>query len=704
MTVVTNRERERAQAACQVCKLIVSVASEDFEDTAHGVLGKVSEVLCGDCPHVESLPRAVDFPKPLAEYADREILVRKAKNKTNIHFIVARVTDEDENIVHEPELSSGVELVHRPEVPDHVGRGLIPDGQWIDWETVVKWVLQCGLMHKEKCLAPPWHAGFPCAVPDWLIDVENLCLVYRPTAGNSITYVALSYARGECDSFKTTRETVAWLMRPGALLFDIFASRIPETIRNAFKVTKCLGERYLWVDALCIIQDEASSHINTLNSMNLILASATMTIVASTGQGLNFGLRGVHNMTQPRDLEVEVCELGGGEKLVKTPVDDDELTTRSYQNRAWTYPEWLLSRRRIVFRPGSVEWMCQCASWKEHLMPHMRNDAAWRAGVELNETPGHALGRSASVWDFAYLTSMFNAKVLSVPTDAAKAFYPLQLMLQQVHPGGLNFGLSEFWFEVQLAWSSLGADMERRVADRRAYGPLCALPSWSWLGWQGPVTWPVDCDFQVTRQWETRDQRVGFRRPVTRFSSLSSPVDISTLRPIRSDWLQFRDIVEVAEDRQLASEGSGWYMERYDKDLCPYDFNPRGKAPRRVFTNTIRPGKMYKYPVLNYPKFRPVDPSRQDPFLAAYMMKVRFQLTDGMLIWSDRDHGRRIRIKETEGGPTVLSLTLPNMRLVESFLDPSTRPATLELVAFAHGWSTWLGESYNIGTYLLWGF
>jgi hypothetical protein len=697
-----ERERELAQA-CEVCKTIVSVASARFEDTAHGVLGKVSNVLQGECPHVESLPRAVQLPEPLAEYADREIMARKEKDMTTVHFVIAEVKDEDENVLQEAEQSLGVELLHRPDVPDHAGRGLIVDRQWVRWENVLRWVGKCHSSHKQKCQQPRWFAGLPRAVPEWLIDVWNLCLVHQPTAGDASTYAALSYSRGGCESLKTSRRIIAWLMRPGALAVEFFASRIPETFRNAIDVTKCLGQRYLWVDALCIMHDDIDSVSKALGEMNLIIASASITIVALTGQGLDFGLRGVPGMSQPRDLKMEVCGLSNGERLITNPVDDDEVSEHSYQNRAWTYPEWLLSRRRLIFRPGSVEWLCQCASWKEHLIHHEQSDAVWRGCLERCEITGHVLKRSPSIWDYSHLTSLFNARMLPTPSDAAKAFSAIQLMMDTVHPGGMNLGLSEFWFEVQLAWSSLGADMERRVADKPAYSPLCALPSWSWLGWQGPVTWPVDCDFQITGQRQTRDQRVGFRRPVTSFSSLSSLADTSTLRPIHSAWLPFRDRVDVAEDRELASAQSGWYMERYDRDLYPYDFNPRGRTLRRVFLNNFRPEKKYKYPVQRKSHFSVATPSRQDPFLVAEMMKVRFQLTDEMLIWSDRDHGRRIRIKETKGGPTVLSLTLPNMRTVESFLNPSTRPATLELIAFAQGWSTWLGDSYNVGTDILWG-
>ena len=699
MAVSANTQRGRA-GACKVCKTIVSVASARFEDTAAAVLGDVSEVLRSECPHVESLPRGVEFPQPLAEYAGRDIMVRKEKHKTNLRFIIARVTDEDENIVHDREVSPPVELVHRPEVPEHAGRGLIPDREWVHWGNVQQWVRQCDRTHGNRCHEPRWLGGFPRAVPEWLVDVRRLCLVHRPTLGNASAYVALSYARGECDYLRASRRSMEFLTQPGALASDACLHRMPDTIWNAIAVTRGLGERYLWVDSLCIIQDDGNAVYKSLAMMNLIYATATVTIVALTGQGLDYGLRGLQTRSQARDLKIGVCELDNGEKLVTNPVDDDEVTSLSYQNRAWTYGEFLFSRRRLIFSADSVQWLCQCAAWKEHLIPHPPSDAVLKARAEASETPSHAIQPTASVWDLAYLTTTFNTRVLSVTTDAAKAFAAVQHMMDGVQPGGMNFGLSEFWFEIQLAWSSLDADMERRVPDRPAYGPLCALPSWSWLGWHGPVTWPVDLDFQIARPWQAHEQRVGFRRPVARFSALPNFAQAAALRPINSDWLQYRDRVEVAEDREFASGSSGWYMEGYEEEAYPYDFNPRWK-PRRLFSNRIKRQATYKYPVFKKANFTSIVPSRQDPFITAQMMKVRLPLTEKTVIWSDHNHARRIRIRETIGGPTVLSLTLPNTRLVDVFLDPSTRPASLELIAFAQGWSTWLGDTLNVGTYLL---
>jgi hypothetical protein len=69
-------------------------------------------------------------------------------------------------------------------------------------------------------------------------------------------------------------------------------STIPRTILDAMRLVESLGERYLWVDLLCIIQDDEVFKHEEVNDMDSIYANACGTIVAAQGKNSNFGLRG----------------------------------------------------------------------------------------------------------------------------------------------------------------------------------------------------------------------------------------------------------------------------------------------------------------------------------------------------------------------------------------------------------------------------
>jgi hypothetical protein len=95
------------------------------------------------------------------------------------------------------------------------------------------------------------------------------------STSSPITYVALSYVWGDVPMFKTKRSNIEVLLQPGALYNKGNGIVLPDTIRDAIHLVKALGERYLWVDCLSIIQDADSEEIEImLRAMARIYASA----------------------------------------------------------------------------------------------------------------------------------------------------------------------------------------------------------------------------------------------------------------------------------------------------------------------------------------------------------------------------------------------------------------------------------------------
>lgn len=76
----------------------------------------------------------------------------------------------------------------------------------------------------------------------------NLCLA--ETGGQHGHYVALSYCWGGYKDFCLLRENYAERLR------QIKYDQLPPVFAHAVKVTRGLGIRYLWIDALCIIQED----------------------------------------------------------------------------------------------------------------------------------------------------------------------------------------------------------------------------------------------------------------------------------------------------------------------------------------------------------------------------------------------------------------------------------------------------------------
>ncbi|KAI4919967.1 hypothetical protein J4E90_002107 [Alternaria incomplexa] len=126
-----------------------------------------------------------------------------------------------------------------------------------------------------------------------LVDVISGSLTILPTS-SPIKYVALSYVWGNAPMFKTTTNNIETLLQRGALYEPSNNAVLPDTIRDAIHLVKALGEKYLWVDCLSVVQDAGSEKMDiTLRAMARIYASAEFTIVAAGGEDAGHGLRGI---------------------------------------------------------------------------------------------------------------------------------------------------------------------------------------------------------------------------------------------------------------------------------------------------------------------------------------------------------------------------------------------------------------------------
>ncbi len=112
-------------------------------------------------------------------------------------------------------------------------------------------------------------------LPARLIDVglnETQSPRLIDTAGQTGHYVALSH----CWRSRSSSETHLTVHNIGRLQQSIEPSEIPRCVSDAIDLTRSLGERYLWIESLCLIQEDQEA----LSRMPDIYRSAVLTIVA----------------------------------------------------------------------------------------------------------------------------------------------------------------------------------------------------------------------------------------------------------------------------------------------------------------------------------------------------------------------------------------------------------------------------------------
>ncbi|KAM0261962.1 hypothetical protein ACHAQJ_001966 [Trichoderma viride] len=206
--------------------------------------------------------------------------------------------------------------------------------------------------------------GVDPKLPRRVIDVSdhNADLRLLTTMGASGNYAALSYCWGRSATLKLT------LGNLDSLEVCIPFSRLPKTIQDAVVVARGMGIKYLWVDALCIIQDSTEDWIEQAARMNDIYYNAAFTIFAtqasSAAEGFLKQRKAVAECTLPWK-----SEHLAGDILVRMQDeydhrwDDNFLSKPAWARRGWTLQEGLSAGRGLLFTEFQMSWRClKCIS------------------------------------------------------------------------------------------------------------------------------------------------------------------------------------------------------------------------------------------------------------------------------------------------------------------------------------------------------
>lgn len=496
-------------------------------------------------------------------------------------------------------------LVKQDSVPDHVGTGRILDPDWADLDIVKQWKNRCLSSHGTKCENPmkiwPTH-------PAWLIDIENRCVV--PGQAGAV-FVALSYRWGEDSGFRVHTSTMSKLQKPNALDSPEISEHLPPIIRHAMYLTSAVGERFLWVDAFCIVHGGDTGTAEQLNIMGAIYASAVVTIIAADSDSQD-GLLGLRDISAPRKLEQKVIPFGE-EKIVVRNTDIFSMGNGGtpYYDRGWTYQEYKMSRRRILFNQKELHWECQCGVWHEEL-------ALWNeVDKYIDPRLGVILAGFPDVESLGNVVSNYNERELLYDEDALPGILGLLSVVSLSFTGGFLYGLPEMLFDRGLGWAPCWDHINPRrriLSDRPSNSRLSnfALPSWSWIGWRGLVTTGSE-----TPRINDRKPWIEETIPITIWYTSSSPTG-SPLRRIRSTWFENRDDFK-AFTKPLPT---GWTSNEVPADeLCEHGprLYPQG-CSNRIFKHCNMPDDdcdswCYPFPVTDIQETTPPFIPEQTPYL-----------------------------------------------------------------------------------------
>lgn len=337
----------------------------------------------------------------------------------------------------------------------------------VDVELIKLWLSTCEKKHslcsqRNKASYPPGLI---------LIDAEKMCLI--PVApGDKPRYIALSYVWGYISQPTLTKAVFEMWVRDGQLR-DVEA---PQTVRDAIQLVQMIGFRYIWVDALCIVQDDAASRHGQISQMHEIYRHADMTIVAADGDNCSEGLPGV-TPAKDRVYKHRRYELPGL-RLMRIPSSTKHGVELSpWRTRGWTFQEELCSRRTLVLLPEVMFFSCASAVWREDLQLEAE-DALSRSEEGLISLASLLHQKSAGdardlLVLFRDLVKKYMQRTLSRTDDMENAFAGVSGILQPLI-GPAYHGIPERMFPevIQGCWF-WDTSLQRRAG----------FPSWSWTGW-----------------------------------------------------------------------------------------------------------------------------------------------------------------------------------------------------------------------------
>lgn len=373
------------------------------------------------------------------------------------------------------------------------------------------WLHQC---HDFHTLCNP--TGASGRLPTRLLDVGGSTFNEEPrliVSADDLTlrtaidtpYVALSHCWGK-DSAPLKTETFSLAHR----LNRIPMHSIPSTYRDAILLTRSLRIRYLWIDSLCIIQDDIKDWERESATMFDIYRNAHVTLCALVNscndgflpQGrrnaeitfrssVNSHVYGSLSLREisPRSVEYQWYNQPDGWQ--------DHYAQSEWKKRAWTYQEQKFSPKKLICGLEKFHYDCDTMTCSEN-------------GLILRVTHASSIMRDFSVHDWTHFISVYDLwymnlrqyaeRSLSFPQDRFPAISSLAAMIAERTKDRFIAGLWEEDLPRGLYWQTSSrfalppcglSELIQRLTNPEVF----IAPSWSWACLQTYKEWGISATY-----------------------------------------------------------------------------------------------------------------------------------------------------------------------------------------------------------------
>lgn len=282
-----------------------------------------------------------------------------------------------------------------------------------------------------------------------LVDMRPIKFACDRTCTPYPKYVALSHCWGDPSKqpIKTTRETLK------AYEQHIAANALSKTFSDAVNITRQLGQQYIWIDSLCIVQDDKKDWETEAALMGHVYSSAFCTLSALSSLDGSQGCRTKSNIrksTQDCFLDVSIHgtnirlhrqkPAAWSEEYGGKAEETGHILRNPLRYRAWTMQEAELSQRSIFFADRQLLWQCRTLKattelpWAEQLPDEVFKMEPWPLcdGLQDDQTEGIF---SSTRLRWYQLIEDYSLRQLTYDEDKLTAFAGLARKYQDLFPG-----------------------------------------------------------------------------------------------------------------------------------------------------------------------------------------------------------------------------------------------------------------------------
>jgi hypothetical protein len=466
------------------------------------------------------------------------------------------------------------------------------------WKTALDWLEDCNNNHPECKVSQK-----PAFYPTRLVDIgdsnsSDFRVIESATEYPVGGYVTLSHRWGEETPIKLTEHSCKELINGTSL------QKLPLTFQHAIEIAKRLNKRYIWIDSLCIFQDEndQSDWIKEAALMYQVYSGSFLNISAAAGRNGSYGL------FETRDPQSELrpfrmlCRVPPVTKGVLSPVKefilteaytffDRELSEAPLNQRAWVYQERLLAPRVLHFGPTQLFWECRGSLFCERFpkqLPEFTNkySAMYFKSLDITRrAPSKPHMNQVSIQKnldrFKYhlwydMVLKYSKCQLTFGKDKALAISGVAKMMRDILDDEYIAGLWRRNLEAQLLWQVQLARQADKSPSKRPM-PYRA-PTWSWLSIDGVII--PDRYNRGNMHIEVLDVQMSYHSNDT--TGLINGGSLKLRGRLRPLQINRSPLLAIDEDSPFAWS-RGWILTVSGKDLISAD--PLKATPKNPVTS-----------------------------------------------------------------------------------------------------------------------